>query len=392
MQAGEETMIQRFYFDHNATTPVRPEVLAAMVPYLTERYGNASSVHWYGQEAKHALELSRDRIAIAIGAEPEEIFFTGCGTESDNIALIGHLRMRLPHKNGLVTSTVEHSAVLKSSAQLEREGYPVTYVGVDGLCKLDLDALKKAVTEKTALVSIIHGNNETGVLQDIEKIAEIAHDHGAIFHTDTVQSAGKVPINVKKIGIDMLSMSAHKLNAPKGIGVLYVRKGVEVSPLTYGGGHERGLRPGTENVAGIVALAKALDIAIQEMDIRAHNLSALRDRLEKGIEETIPGVLFNGRDAPRLPGTSNVLIPGVDGEALLFSLDRAGIAVSTGSACTSGEIKPSHVLLAMGREPKVAQSSLRFSMGWGTTGEGVIKILEVLPPIVERLRAVSSGM
>jgi len=389
---ARDDMKKRYYFDHNATTPVRPEVMEAMLPYLTEKYGNASSVHYFGREAKNALEESRETVARLIGAEPEEIFFTGCGTESDNIALAGHLSTAPPNRNGLVTTMVEHSAVLKTAEKIRDEGRSVAFVGVDGKCRVDLDALRDAVDERTALVSVMHANNETGVLQDIEEAARIAHEAGAVFHTDAVQSAGKVPIDVRAMGIDMLSMSGHKINAPKGVGVLYVRKGISVSPLTRGGGHERGLRPGTENVAGIVAFAKALELAVSEMAGKGKILSKLRDRLEEGIEERIPGVLFNGRGAPRLPGTLNVSVPGVDGEALLFSLDMEGVAASTGSACSTGEVEPSHVLLAMGIEPKIAQSSLRFSMGWGSSEEGVEHLLEVLPVIVERLRKISGGM
>ena len=383
---------KQYYFDHNATTPVRPEVIEAMLPYMTEHYGNASSVHRFGQEARNALELSRDTIASLIGAESEEIVFTGCGTESNNIALIGHLSAVPKGKNALVTTTIEHSAILKTAAKLARDGFPVTYAGVNTSGMVDLDTLQDAVNEHTALVSVMHANNETGVLQEIEEVARIAHEMGALFHTDAVQSAGKIPLNVHAMNIDMLSMSAHKLNAPKGIGVLYIRKGVLITPLTYGGGHERGIRPGTENVAGIVGFAQALELALKEMEEKRRTLSYLRDRLEEGLGERIPGVLYNGKGVPRLPGTSNISIPGVDGEALIFSLDMEGVAVSTGSACTSGEIEPSHVLVAMGRKPNIAQSSIRFSMGWGTTEEGVDHIIDVLPPMVERLRNISQGM
>jgi len=383
---------KRYYFDHNATTPVRKEVVEAMMPYLTERYGNASSVHSWGREAKNALEESRETIARLLGAEPEEIFFTGCGTESDNIALAGHLRTLTGSRTGLVTTTVEHSAILKTADRLERDGFPVSRVGVDSNCRIDLDELADAVSDSTALVSVMHANNETGVVQDIAEAARIARDAGALFHTDAVQAAGKIHLNVRDMGIDMLSMSGHKLNAPKGIGVLFVRKGVAVEPLTYGGSHERGLRPGTENVAGTVAMAKAFELAVAERDRTTRELSALRDRLEEGVGDTIPDVLFNGRGVPRLPGTSNISVPGVDGEALLFSLDRVGIAASTGSACSTGEVEPSHVIVAMGRPPRIAQSSLRFSMGHGSSGEGVDRLLDVLPGIVEWLRSVSGGV
>ncbi len=385
-------MRQRYYFDHNATTPVRPEVIEAMMPYLTHKFGNASSAHSYGREAHLAMERSRETVAGLIGAAPDEIVFTGCGTESDNIALLGYMQSAPEGRNRLITSKVEHSAILKVSARLERDGFQVTRLDVDGLCRVRLDMLKEAVSSSTALVSIMHANNETGVLQNIEEAALIAHEAGALFHTDAVQSTGKIHIDVKKMGIDMLSLSGHKLNAPKGVGAFYIRKGITVTPVTYGGQHEYGIRPGTENIPWIVALARAVELAWESMDEKADILSKLRDRLERGIERDIPDVIVNGKDAPRLPGTTNISFPGVDGESLLFSMDTEGVAVSTGSACTTGEVEPSHVLIAMGREPKVAQSSLRFSMGWGTSEEGVEHILRILPPIVERLRNIAGGI
>jgi len=383
---------ERYYFDHNATTQVRPEVIRAMLPCLGMYYGNPSSVHSFGREARNYLEVSREKVAKLINAEPDEIFFTGCGTESDNIALIGCLNAAEGKRNGLITSQVEHSAILKAATALENKGHPVTRVGVDGSGRVDFTELKNSVDENTLLVSIMHANNETGVVQDIVQAAEIAHESGAYFHTDAVQATGKTAIDVKAMNIDMLSMSGHKINAPKGIGALYIKKGVTVNPLTYGGSQERGIRPGTENISGIVAFARALEIAVDEMDARKTKLTALVERLETGIESAIENVFFNGRDAERISGTSNVSIPGVDGEALLFSLDMAGIAASTGSACSTGEVEPSHVLVAMGCNPKVAQSSLRFSMGYDTTEEGVDRILEILPAIVERLRSVSAGL
>jgi cysteine desulfurase len=383
-------MKKRYYLDHNATTPVRPEVIEAMLPYMSETFGNSSSVHWYGQAAKNALELSREKIAAVIGADAEEVFFTGCGTESDNIALAGYMTAEKT-RNGLVTTTVEHSAILKSAERLSKRGADVAYAGIDNQCVIDLDALRSAVNDTTALVSVMHANNETGVLQPIGDAADIAHEAGAIFHTDAVQSAGKIHINVKDMGIDMLSMSAHKINALKGVGAVYIKKGINVEPLTVGGSHERGIRPGTENIAGIVGFAAALELLQSEHEERAARLSALRDRLESEIGNRIPNILFNGRDARRLPGTSNISFPDVDGEALLFSMDLAGIAVSTGSACTSGAVEPSHVLIAMGIPPYMAQSSIRFSLGLGNTGEDIDHVIHVLPPIVERLRNISGS-
>ena len=382
-------MKKRYYLDHNATTPVRPEVVEAMLPYITEKYGNASSVHWFGQVAKNALELSRDKIANFIGANPEEIFFTGCGTESNNIALAGYLAQAPEKKSALVTTAAEHSAILKTAAKLEKDGISVTYVGIDKHCMVDIDALRNAVGSNTALVSVMHANNETGVLQNIEEASKIAHEAGALFHTDAVQSVGKIPINVGEMGIDMLSMSAHKINALKGLGALYIKKGINITPLTYGGGHERGIRPGTENVAGIVGFAKAFELALNEREEKTKILSTLRNNMEKRMEDKISDILFNGKGTERLPGTSNISFPGIDGEALLFSMDMEGIAVSTGSACTTGEVEPSHVLIAMGIPSNVAQSSIRFSMGWGTTEEDIDHIINVLPSIIGRLRKIS---
>jgi len=385
-------MDKRYYFDHSATTPVRPEVVEAMLPYLTRRYGNASSIHSFGREAREAFEESRRKIAGFINAQPDEFYFTGCGTESDNIALAGVILGAREGKNTLVTTSIEHSAIINTGRMLEKKGFKAVFAGVDRHGVVDLDALQDAVGPDAALVSVMHGNNETGAVQPIREAARIAHARGAYFHTDAVQSAGKIPIDVREMGIDLLSMSAHKMNAQKGVGGLFIRRGIQVTPLTYGGHHEHGVRPGTENVPGAVGFARAMELAVANMPAEAKKLSSLRDRLEKGILERIPEVAVNGRGAPRLPGTLNVSFPGVDGEALLMSMDMAGVALSTGSACSIGEVEPSHVLLAMGVNPRTAASSLRFSMGWGTNDEGVNHILEVLPPIVERLRRVSGGV
>ncbi len=382
-------MNKRYYFDHNATTPVRPEVVDAMMPFLRDGYGNASSLHSIGLEAKKALDDSRGKIASFIGAEPEEVYFTGCGTESDNIALRGIVTRAEDGRTGIVTTAVEHSAIIKTAATLKDKGYPVSIVGVDSLCRVDMDVLRSMVGDQTAIVSVMHANNETGVIQDIKRAAQIAHEKGAVFHTDAVQTGGKRAINVKEMGIDLLSLSAHKLNALKGVGALYIRNGVHVEPITTGGAHERGIRPGTENIPGIVGFARAFELMTAERETSSAKLLRLRDRLESGIAETIPDVLFNGREAERLPTTSNISFPRVDGEALMLSLDLEGIAVSTGSACTTGDVEPSHVLVAMGVSPKIAQGSIRFSMGWGTTDEAVDHVLAVLPGIVERLRSVT---
>jgi len=317
-------------------------------------------------------------------------FFSRCGTESDNIALIGG--MRSSSRKGIVTTPIEHSAILKTAEALKKDGYSVNYTSVDKESRTTIESLEAIVDGTTGIVSVMHANNETGVIQDISGAAMIAHRSGALFHTDAVQSAGKIPIDVKAYGIDMLSLSGHKMNASKGVGVLYIRKGIQISSITFGGGHEKGMRPGTENVAGIAGLAKAFELAVTEMKDKKERLEKMREALENGLVERIPGIYVNGKNADRLPGTSNISIPGVDGEALLFSLDKEGVAVSTGSACSSGEVAPSHVLLAMGIEPRVCQSSLRFSMGWGTDMEGIEHIIKVLPPVVERLRRISGGV
>jgi cysteine desulfurase len=384
--------MERYYFDHNATTPVRPEVIEAMLPYLSEHYGNASSVHGFGNEAKKGLEESRGRVATLIGADPDEIYFTAGGTESDNIAIEGHVRARTDNRRGIVTTAIEHSAVLKTAERLAQDGFEATIVGVDNRSIVSMDELATAVSDGTALVSMMYANNETGTVQDIVRAAEIAHAAGAYFHTDAVQAVGKLPLDVHEFGIDMLAMSGHKFNAVKGIGALYIRRDIPVAPIMTGGGHENGLRPGTENVPGAVALATALELAIRDRDATAATLGAMRDRLETGIERTVAHVGFNGRGAPRLANTANISIPGIDGEALVMGLNKAGIAVSSGSACSTHEVVPSHVLIAMGVDPRTAQSSLRFSLGHGTEESDIDHVLTVLPQIVERLRSVSAGV
>lgn len=384
--------MERYYFDHNATTPVRPEVIEAMLPYLSEHYGNASSVHGFGTEAKKGLEESRERVAGLIGADPDEIYFTAGGTESDNIAIEGHVRARTDNRRGIVTTAIEHSAVLKTAERLAQDGFETTIVGVDNSSIVSMDELVAAVSDGTALVSMMYANNETGTVQDIARAAEIAHSAGAYFHTDAVQAVGKLPLDVREFGIDMLAMSGHKFNAVKGIGALYIRREIPVAPIMTGGGHEHGLRPGTENVPGAVALATALELAIRDRDATSATLGAMRDRLESGIERTVPYVGFNGRGVPRLPNTANISIPGIDGEALVMGLNKAEIAVSSGSACSTHEVVPSHVLIAMGVDPRTAQSSLRFSLGYGTEERGIDHVLTALPHIVERLRAVSAGV
>lgn len=376
------------YFDHSATTPVDKRVLEAMLPYLQENFGNPSSVYRAGQEARKAVEEAREKVANLIGAKPKEIIFTSGGTESNNTAIKGVAFSR--GKGHIITSAIEHPAVLKVVNWLEKHGFEATYVGVGSDCIVDPDDVRKAIRKDTILISIMHANNEVGTIQPIEEIARIAHENGIIFHTDAVQTAGKIEIDVERMGIDLLSLSAHKIYAPKGVGALYIRKATKVDTLLHGGHQEWNRRGGTENVAGIVGLGKAAEIAKQEMAGEAQRLRTLRDKLENGVRERISEVVFNGHRLNRLPSLSNFCVKYVEGEAMLLTLDFHGIAASSGSACTSGSLEPSHVLLAMGIPPEIAHGSLRVSLGRGNTQEDVDRFLEVLPPIVDRLREMSA--
>ena len=377
------------YLDHNATTPVDPQVFEAMRPFLTTQWGNPSSIYRAGQDVRKAVEDSREQVCSLLNAEPREIIFTSGGTESDNTAIKGVALNR--GKGHIVTSAIEHPAVLKVVEWLEKQGFTATYVpvGPDGI--VDPADVKKAIRPDTIIVSLMHANNEVGTLEPIEEVASIAHEAGAVFHTDAVQTVGKVPIDVKRMGIDLLSMSAHKIYGPKGSGILYVRKGVKFDPCVHGGHQEWGRRGGTENVAGIVGLGRAVEIARAEMAAEAKRVKMLRDRLEAGLTRTITDMFFNGHREKRLFNTASVCIRYVEGEAMLLNLDiRHGIAASSGSACTSGSLEPSHVLLAMGIPAEVAHGSLRFSLGRGTTEAEIDKVIEALPPIVEKLRAMSA--
>jgi cysteine desulfurase len=377
------------YLDHNATTPVDPRVFDAMKPYLTESYGNPSSVYRAGQDVRKAVEDAREMLARLLNAEPREIIFTSGGTESDNTSVKG---LALNRGSGhIVTSTIEHPAVLKVVEWLEKQGFAATYVPVGSDGVIDPDGVKNAIRRDTIIISVMHANNEVGTIQPIEEIASIAHEKGIVFHTDAVQTVGKLPIDVKKMGIDLLSLSAHKLYGPKGTGILYVRKGTRFDPCVHGGHQEWGKRGGTENVAGIVGLGKAAEIAQAQMAGESERVGDLRDRLEAGLAERISDILFNGHREKRLFNTASVCIKYVEGEAMLLNLDmRHGIAASSGSACTSGSLEPSHVLLAMGIPAEIAHGSLRFSLGRGTTRDEIDKVIEVLPPIVEKLRAMSA--
>ena len=376
----------RIYLDNNATTPVLPEVLEAMRPYFGEHFGNASSIHHHGQETRAAVERARDSVASLLGCRPSEIVFTSGGTEGDNLAIAG-LTGAGDH---VITSSIEHHAVLLSCKHLDENGCEVTYVPVDGRGLVDPDDVRRALRPTTRLISIMMANNETGVLQPVEEIGKIAAEADVYFHTDAVQAAGKVPIDVKRIGCDALSISGHKMHAPQGVGALYVRKGTKLQPLFYGGRHERSRRAGTENVPGIVALGKAAELAMQGFERGdGKKMFALRDRLQQGILAQVEEAGVNGEGAPRVPNTSNIYFDHIDGESMVISLDLKGLAVSTGAACSSGAIEPSHVLVAMGLRADRARASLRFSLGKQSTTEDIDLVLALVPETVARLRELS---
>lgn len=379
------------YLDHNATTPVRSEVFDAMEPFFRDRFGNASSIHRYGQDARAAVEEARARVAGLVNARPGEIYFTSGGTESDNLAIKGAAYARRAQGRHIVTTNIEHSAVLNSCAFLEREGFEVTYLPVDEYGRVDPGQVEDALTDQTILVSIMHANNEIGTVQPAGEIGRIARARGVCFHTDAVQSAGKLPVDVEAMRADLLSLSGHKIYGPKGVGAIFIRKGVEIEPTAHGGHHENDVRSGTENTVGIVGLGKAAELAAEERENEYRHLSEMRDDLEARVRVEIEDVRVNGHPERRLPGTLNVSFPGAEGESLIMSLDLAGIAVSTGSACTSGAIEPSHVLLALGRDPRTALGSVRFSFGRDNTMEDVDCVMDRLPGIVARLREVSDA-
>jgi len=376
------------YLDNNATTRVAPEVVEAMLPCLTEHWGNPSSAYSLASEPARLIEAARERVAGLIGANPRNIVFTSCGTESNNAAIQGAL-LANPTKRHVITTAVEHSANIKFGRHLEKRGYEVTYLPVDLDGAIDLCDLQAALRPDTAIVSIMWANNETGVVFPVEELAAICRSHGVLFHSDAVQVAGKLPIGVKGFGIDFLSLSAHKLRAPKGVGMLYVGSGVPFQPYIIGGGQERGLRGGTENVANIVAFGRAAELALSHLNDENTRVRALRDNLENGIFKAIKGSVRNGGSEPRLPNTTNIGFDGVEAEAALLLLDREGICTSSGSACTTGSIEPSHVLAAMNVPLSRSKGSLRFSLGIENTGEDVDLLLEKLPPIIERLRDAS---
>lgn len=382
--------MRRVYLDHSATTPVDKEVAELIRIYYTEKYGNPSSIHSFGREAKKALEEARLQVATLIGAKSEEITFTSGGTEADNLAILGIAEARRSKGRHLIVSAIEHHAVLETAEYLEKMGFELTILQVNDEGIVDVDSVGKALRPDTILVSVIHANNEVGAIQPIEEIGRIIREHGAVFHVDAVQTVGKIPVNVEKLGVDLLTISAHKIYGPKGVGALYIRKGIRISSLLHGGGQEKKRRSGTENTPGIIGFGKACELAGQRMAEEAEKLKNLRDKLLKGIMERIEHVKVNGPLGDlRLPNNVNVSIKFVEGESLLLSLDMLGIAASSGSACTSGSLDPSHVLLAMGLSHEVAHGSLRFTFGRQNTEEDVDYVLEHLPKIVERLRAMS---
>lgn len=377
---------QIYYFDNNATTKIADEVIADMMPFFTDQWGNASAAYRFGTDVSRAIRMARGRVAELMNAEPEEVIFTSCGTESNNAAWQGAL-LTQPNRKHIITTAVEHSANMKFGEHLRNRGYDITFLPVEETGLLDLHLLEKTIRPDTALVSVMWANNETGVVFPIEEIAAICHSRGALFHTDAVQVAGKLPLDVRETHVDYLSLSAHKLHAPKGIGCLFVRRGAPFTPYVVGGGQERGCRGGTENVPYIVGFGRAAEIAIASIDEENTRVRAMRDRLEDTIMTKIPRISRNGAKAQRLPNTTNLAFHGVEAEALLLMLDQAGICAATGSACKTGSIEPSHVLTAMGLPADLAKGSLRLSLGVYNTDEHVDYLLEKLLPIISRLRA-----
>ena len=377
-----------YYFDNNATTQVAPEVIEAMLPFLRDYWGNPSSTYGFGRQLGSHLDEARARVAALINAEPREIIFTSCGTESNNSALQSALTTR-PGKTHVLTTAVEHSANIKFGEALQKRGYAVTYLPVAADGALDLERLEQSIRPETAIVSVMWANNETGVLFPVKEIAAICQRRGVLFHTDAVQTPGKLKIDVRALGVDFLSLSAHKLHAPKGIGLLYVKRGVKYQPYVVGGGQERGRRGGTENVPGIVGFGRAAELAMARLGDEDTRVRSLRDKLEEGILQSIPGTARNGAKEPRLPNTSNIAFAGVEAEGILMLLDRAGICVSSGSACTTGSLEASHVLTAMGCSAARARSSIRFSLGIYNTEAEVDYVLKHLAETIARLRAVA---
>jgi cysteine desulfurase len=385
--------LMRVYFDYNATTPLAPEAIEAVVRATRDQFGNASSVHHFGQQAKGVLDEARSAVAKLVNGDPSEVIFTSGGTESDNFAIRGAAgindALEATGRRHLVASAIEHEAVLNTLKALARRGWRTTLLPVDQTGVASPDRLRELVTDDTALVSVMHANNEIGTIQPIAELAAIAHERGALMHTDAVQSVGKIPVDVRALGVDLLSLSAHKFNGPKGAGALWVKRGTRMQPILTGGKHERSRRAGTENVPAIAGLGVAAHLAAGKMTAEGARVAALRDRLEAGILQAVPGTVVNGAPPLRVPNTTNISFDRVEAESLLIALDLDGIAVSTGSACSSGTLEPSHVLRAMGFPAHRTQNSLRFSLGLFSTGEEVDRVIEVLPRLVEKLRGLT---
>jgi cysteine desulfurase len=380
----------RIYFDHNATTPVDPAVLEVVLRVMRDEFGNASSVHHFGQRAKAVLDDARSAVAALIGGEPSEVVFTSGGTEADNFALRGVAEAMEPTgRKHLIATSIEHEAVLVTLKALARKGWKVTHLPVDASGVVAPDALRAAITDDTAIVSVMHANNEIGTIQPVAELAAIAHEHGAVVHTDAVQSAGKIPLDVRRLGVDLAVISGHKFNGPKGVGALWIRRGTRVATILTGGKHERNRRAGTENVPGIAGLGVAAQLAMKKLGAESERLRGLRDRLETAVLTSIPGTAINGTRDRRVPNTTNISFEGIEAESLLIALDLEGIAVSTGSACSSGTLEPSHVLRAMGLATHRTQNSIRISLGAGNTDAEVDTLLAKLPQVVGKLRLVT---
>jgi cysteine desulfurase len=382
--------VQRIYLDHNATTPLHPAVVDVMTAVLREEFGNPSSVHHFGQRAKAVIDQARSAVSTLLGADPSEVIFTSGGTESDNFAIRGVAEgLERTGRRHLISTAIEHEAVLNTLKALAKRGWTVTLLPVDQTGLASTDALRHAITDDTALVSVMHANNEIGTIQPVAELARIAHEKGALFHTDAVQTAGKVPLDVKALGVDLASISAHKFYGPKGVGALWIRRGLRLAPLLNGGKHERNRRAGTENVAGIAGMGEAASVARAKMADEALRLAALRDRLEDAVLRTVPGTAVNGARTPRVANTTNISFDRVEAESLLIALDLEGIAVSTGSACSSGTLEPSHVLKAMGFPAHRTQNSIRFSLGAMNTEADIDRVISILPGVVEKLRSLT---
>jgi len=381
--------MKRIYLDHNATTPMRREVLSAMLPYLTEEYGNASSIHAYGQNARDAVEQARASVARFLGARPAEIMFTSGGTESNNHAILGAVAAVPRPVRHVITSAIEHVAVLDPCRALLKGGIDVTILPINSDGVVNPEDVRSAIRRETVLISLMLANNEIGTIQAVEEIGKIAAEKGIVFHSDAVQAAGKIPIDVEKLGVSLLSISAHKFCGPKGVGALYIRKGTPLAPLLYGGHSERDRRPGTEDVAAIAGMGRAAELAAYALAEESQRIGRLRDRLEQGLLERVPQAWINGARAPRVPNTTNLTFPFIEGEAIVIALDLKGIACSTGAACSSGAVEPSHVLLALGLAPEDARASLRLSLGHQTTDAEIDFTLETIPLVIERLRQLS---